>query len=436
MPYACALLVALTLGAARAGDTPPAAPDAPPRAPGADGANAEKPSDKGEAGKDKPADPAGEVGKDKGDAPAEGGGKAGARGVVVRLDAGTEKVDTPVVVHLKPDEGDLTDVQLKDDGAPPDVTGGDGTWSGTMWNEHDVFSVTVNLGSTKIDGGKISWAADDSQRDLSLTLTDGQLTAEAGVASSGGGSPGTPPDGAPAGGAPTEGGGAAPAPGGFQLDGKGTGGSGSPYTSSGGDATLYVVLGVGVLGLAIIAHLYLRGGRSRPSGGLPNGVTVVPETGVLGTGTPALSEGLSQWVVNPTDAHDLLRPLLATLSRHRRVLVVAPARSALPSVAGGPVYRMAPGKPNDLADAVEALVDLGGGGVTVLMLGDGLDGPALKGQADALPEGVGGAVLVLQVLMATLPVVNCERKGAGWHLRFTNGDVEVVEGPDGFQRVG
>lgn len=441
----CVLLLVITsaLSLAYAGEVPPStgAPIAPATAP--TGAKPGEPTTPAtgakDDGKSAPIDPTRGSPGPGGDAGGVGT-KPGSHGMVVRLDTGVQKVETPVVVHLKPKAGAVADVQLKDDGAPPDVLGADGVWSGTVWNENDEFTVSVSTGKTNVDGGPISWSKDDMQRDLSLTLLDGQLKAEASVATvvrppdGSGANGGTPVNGSPQGqaqpGNPTAGGGGG-APGGFQLDGpKPKGGAGA----SGSDATLYVAMGICGFALAIIAHLYFRGGRSRSSsGGLPEGVTVVPEAGLFGPGTPSLSEGLSQWVVPPNDAHELLRPLIATLARYNRVVVCAPPRSALPSVPGGPVYRVEPGKPADLADAVIGVQEMGAGGVAVLMLGDGLDGAALKALGDALPEGVGGAVLVMQVLMTTLPVVHCERREGVWHLKLPNVELDLTEAEDGFR---
>ena len=457
----CVLLLVMTsaLSLAYAGEVPPStgAPIAPATAPTGKAPSAQapkpgeapKPATTGEPtppvpgakddGKGGPVDPTRGSPGPGGDAGGVGT-KPGSHGMVVRLDTGVQKIETPVVVHLKPKAGAVAEVQLKDDGAPPDVLGADGVWSGTVWNENDEFTVSVSTGKTNVDGGPISWSKDDLQRDLSLTLLDGQLKAEASVATvvrppdGSGAEGGAPGSGSPAGqpqpGTPTAAGGGG-APGGFQLDGpKPKGGAGA----TGSDATLYVAMGVCGFALAIIAHLYFRGGRSRPSsGGLPEGVTVVPEAGLFGPGTPSLSEGLSQWVVPPNDAHELLRPLIATLARYNRVVVCAPPRSALPSVPGGPVYRVEPGKPADLADAVIGVQEMGAGGVAVLMLGDGLDGAALKALGDALPEGVGGAVLVMQVLMTTLPVVHCERRGDVWHIKLPNAELDLTEAEDGFR---
>lgn len=438
-------------GPAAAGTAPGGTAPAAPKGGSASGAGGNAPG--GTA-------PGGAAGTAPGSAPAPGSGSGGgpasispgAHGVVVRLETGAAKVQTPVVVHLKPTTGAVADVQLKDDGAPPDVQSGDGTWSGTVWNENDTFSVSVSTGKARVEGGVAAWSKADLQRDLSLTLVDGRLDVQASVARAlsapgegeppaGGGDAaagGGPGGGAGGGGAgPGGAGGGKPPPGGFQLDGGGPAkGVGGPVTAVSSDATLYVAIGVCGFALVIIAHLYLSGGSSRASrSGLPPGVTVVPEAGLLGPGTPSLSEGLAQWVVAPQDAHEVLRPLIATMARYHRVVVCAPSRSALPAVPGGPVYLVEPGKPSVLTDAVEGVQDMGAGGVAVLIIGDGLDGAALKAQADALPEGVGGVVLVMQVLMTSLPAVQVEPRAGGWRLRFASGEIDVEEREDGFHRV-
>lgn len=396
---------------------------------GAGGASAAGPAGAGAAG------PGGAGAAGPGGAP--GAEAGGSQGVVVRLEAGGETLDTPVVAHLKPDVGATTDVQLKDDGAPPDVASGDGTWSGTMWNEHDLFDVTLSLGAKTLEGGKVSWSKGDLQRDLSLSISGGQLKAEAGVAGTGENSPGGGP---PAGGAPGGAGGSPSAgKGGFQLEGT-SGGTAStpPFATSSDDATLYVALGAGGLLLAGIGYLYQRGGSRTPPGALPAGVTRVPAVGVLGPGTPAVADGLTQWVVAPNDAHDLLRLLLATLARHHRVVVSAPARSAIPSVPGGPVYRVAAGKPSALSDAVEGIADLAEPEalpIAVLLLGDGMDAASLKAHGEVLPANIGGAILVMQVVLTSAPAIQCERRGELWHFRYGSAEIMAREREDGFERV-
>lgn len=196
-----------------------------------------------------------------------------------------------------------------------------------------------------------------------------------------------------------------------------------------------MAFGVGALLLTLIGYLWMRGG-SAGDGVLPAGVTRVREPGILGVGTPSLSDGLSLWVAAPNDAHDLVRPLLTTLAQHHRVIVSAPPEGSVPSVRGASVYRVTTGKPTALGDAAEALAENGAGGVAVMMLGDGLDASTLKRHADALPEGVGGAVVLMQVPSATLPVVHCERREDLWHLRIGDTEIVVREGARGFERVG
>ena len=338
--------------------------------------------------------------------------------MVVRLDAGAKRVETPVVVHLVATDHSTADVQLKDDGGPPDVTAGDGIWSGTLWSASDEFEISLSAGSTAYKGGAVSWKASDVQRDLSLSLGEGGLQAEAGVAQALPAASSAPPSASSL--STTNNGPSEPA------TGVGT------FSNNGTDATLYVAFGVGGLMLAVIGYLWLRG-RSAVS--LPSGMTLVPEPGLFGPGTPSLSEGLSLWITSPNDANELARLLLASLARHHRVLVSAPSRSPLPAVRGGPVYRITAGKNRQLADAVDALHELNPGSLALLMLGENLDARSLKEQVETLPEGVGGVVVLMEALTATLPTVQCQRLADRWLLRWGEHEVQVREGTEGLERV-
>ena len=92
------------------------------------------------------------------------------RGLVVRLqfDANPPKAAS---VTLAPKGGDPSTIEVKDDGAPPDVTKEDGIWSGAIWMEGDEFTVTLDLDGTKKDAGTVSWSADDVARDLSINVS-------------------------------------------------------------------------------------------------------------------------------------------------------------------------------------------------------------------------------------------------------------------------
>jgi hypothetical protein len=207
---------------------------------------------------------------------------------------------------------------------------------------------------------------------------------------------------------------------------------GSTFSGNGPDATLYVAFGLGGLLLAVIGYLWIRG---RGSLSLPPGLTLVPEPGLFGPGTPSLSDGLSLWIAPPQDAGELARLLLGSLARHHRVLVSAPARSPLPSVRGGPVYRVTSGQKRALSEAVEALQELGPGELAVLVLGENLDGRSLQAQAESLPEGVGGVVVGMEAVSVTLPTVHCHRQGDTWRFRWGEHEGELRETPEGLERV-
>jgi hypothetical protein len=183
--------------------------------------------------------------------------------------------------------------------------------------------------------------------------------------------------------------------------------------------------------LAVIGYLWMRG----RSTGLPAGMTLVPEPGILGPGTPSISEGLSLWVVTPNDAADLARLLLATLARHHRVLVSAPPRSHLPAVQGGPVYRVSAPTRRQWTEAVDTLYDLNPGGLAILVLGEKLDARQLQEQVEGLPEGVGGVVVLMDVLTATLPTVQASRHDKEWVFRWGEQEVRAREGTSGLERI-
>jgi hypothetical protein len=332
--------------------------------------------------------------------------------VVVRLNAGTEAVETPVVVAMAPASGEPFSVQLKDDGQPPDVTYGDGIWSGVTWVMGTDFTVSVSLGTTQLEAGTISWGKDAGQRDLNLTLHKGTIKADAGAAPPMQG-PGVPPDpsGAdqpiqqPSSGPPTS-----------------EGNINNPLMQSSEDATLYVVFGVSALAAGLLAYLWFRGGAVKERA-LPKGMVMVPEPGLLGPGVPSLSDGLSIWVVAPSEARELLRVLLATLARYHRVLVRTPTRGSVPAVHGGPVFQLEGSSPQAVGEAVDAFVEQGQG-VAILILGEDLDERAIKAFNYALPERTGGIVLMLEAPKLTLPMVRCKRQGDRWH--FNSGVTEVV----------
>lgn len=327
-------------------------------------------------------------------------------GLVVQLRV--DAAPNAAAVVLTPKEGTPTRVELKNDGNVPDVNAGDGVWAGSLWLEGDAFEVSVDIDGTVMPGGPVSWSEGDAARDLTVTLTGGSVSVEAGVSA--------PPKEGTQGAAAGPDAGAVVQPG---PDNKG---------SAGG---LYLGFGVGVLALFGVGWLWVR---SRPAVGsaLPKGVTLVAEPGLLGSGSPSLSDGLQLWIVGPDDADAIVRPLLATMARHHRVLVVAPNGKAVPAVFGGPVYRSANLRPAHVGDAAEALQD-DGGAVAVLLAGTQADAASLKDYADLLPTGVGAVCVVAQDPgVPALARVTARRDGPVWVVQTAERTLRLAETPEGF----
>jgi hypothetical protein len=378
-------------------------------------------------------------------------------GLVVRLDTGGVSFTGPAVIILTPTVGEATRLEVKDDGVPPDVGGSDGVWSSSAWLEGDAFTVAVEVGGKTLQGGSVSWNATDAARDLQVMLKGDTVVAEAGV--SGGGVAPTEPSpgdgGTPAeGGTPASGPGAS-GPGGSGQGGSGQGGSGGSngpgFGPSGGpsggpasgtpplgdrtatsstDGTLYIGFGLGVLVLVGVAWLWLRN-RPAEGGSRSGGLVAVPEPGLLGAGTPSLSDGLSLWLVPEADTDAVVRPLLATLARHHRVLFAAPSSVAAPPVFGGPVYRATNIRPSHVGDAAE-LLQRDGGAVAVLFVGTQSDAATLKDYADLLPTGVGSiCVLAQDPGVPALARVTAHRDNGAWSVTTGGRTLRLVEGRDG-----
>ena len=363
------------------------------------------------------------------------------RGLVVRLSGDGEAIEGAVTVELQAEGRAAKTIELKDDGTASDVTAGDGTWTGTSWLEGDDFAVRVHVGGATMDGGKVSWEASDTARDLAVKLLGGTVTVETGVSGTGvGGAPNEP--GAPGGGPGAEPGsvvngapsepGTPPPPGGPIAPGGPGAGPALPPTSSKTDSTLYISFGLGTLLLVAIAWVWLRN-RPAEGGSRAGGVTRVPEPGLLGDGTPSLSDGLMVWIAGPEDEAALVKPLAATLARHHRVLFAAPSASPAPSVCGGPVFRAANVRPSHVGDAAEALQRDGGAPVVVLLAGAKPDAGIHKDYADLLPIGTGGVSIVSADPGVTgVGRVTARRDGPVWVLQAGERTLRMTEGPTGF----
>jgi hypothetical protein len=142
----------------------------------------------------------------------------------------------------------------------------------------------------------------------------------------------------------------------------------------------------------------------------------MPEPGLLGDGSPSLSDGTSFWVVPETDSADFTQILLASMAQHHQVLVVSGTTDELPLVHGGPVYRMKSPRPTHVADAVNALSHSVGRPVAILIHAAEVDSSLLNDYADLLPGTVGAAVVVHNSPGGLELTVKVSRTDSGWHL--------------------
>lgn len=401
------------------------------------------------------------------------------RGLVVRVDLKSADATTgAVVVHLKSSTA-TKDVKVFDDGASPDVTAADQVYSGTTWVEADSFDVSVSIGTTKLTGGAVSWQGSDSARDLSISVNGKTLTAEAAVptkplagspaeagvtqdgqgppplgdvaagtpgdAVGSGAPPGKPGDGSPPPGPPGDPGGApiadpgatapgvagAPPVGATSPGGAPTGGPMSgpmslspPASKDGTSPLLYIGFGVGVL---LLTWLLASNLRSRSSG---TDLSPLAEPGLFGPTTPSLSGGAAVWEAAGADANALGDALIATLARHRRVVVATSGGYTPAAVFGGPVYRVDDLKPAAIAKFVDAVEEDGGLPVVVLFRGP-IDPAGVAALVKALPDGVGPVVVTEDAGDVKVPVVQCRRVSDGWVFVTPAGEVHTRAGADG-----
>jgi hypothetical protein len=377
-------------------------------------------------------------------------------GLVIRLNAGTEALTAPVVVTFTPPTGEAVSVELTDDGQKPDVAAGDSNWAGSGLLSDASVSVSVSGGGGQsFPVGAVTWEAGEGAKDLDLTLAGGKITASAtrqsgaggagGTGGAGGGAPvgdgGGAPTGAPTAGAP-EGAGASPA-GGFTVA---SGGAARPRSATfpgesggAGDSTLFIVFGAGLLVLVGIAWAWARGRRG--GGGAvgdaaraPSGLTLVPEPGLLGEGSPSLADGLFSWVAWPGQLEAQVGAALQTLAWSHRVLVVARSSLSLPGVHGGPVYRVNAARPTHVGAVAEALVLEGGPPLAVLLVGVAEDEASLRDYADLLPMGVGGVVLSEKAL-GPFPQVVVRAMGESYAVKVGEVERRFVLGEGGLTEV-
>lgn len=346
-------------------------------------------------------------------------------GLVVRVDLTAAAAhEGDVVVHLKGEAG-VKDIKVFDDGATPDVTAGDGVYSGTTWIDADTFDASLSVGATVLPGGPVSWDPANTARDLNMSVAGQTLTAEAAAPSSGPVVSGSPGPQADAGSGPTPPAppdGVSPPPSGATAPG----GAPTAAAKEGSDPMLYIGLGVGLLLMTGLVYTTMRGRRGGE-------LKALPEPGLLGPFTPSLTAGLSVWEVGADDASALADALLATAARHRRVIVAADATYAPAPVFGGPVYRAATTTPAGIQETIEAAEDDGGPPIAVLIHG-ATDPARLKAIGKILPAGVGALVVTAGAGDTAVPVVRCRRGPDGvWSFVTPSGEVRARLGPAGLE---
>lgn len=191
--------------------------------------------------------------------------------------------------------------------------------------------------------------------------------------------------------------------------------------------------GAGAIGGLLLGIVGLRlATRRRSASRAPAGVVPEPGPGVLGPGSPALSDGLIGCAVSPGDLQALIGPLLATLAEHHRVVVAAPAGQVLPRVEGGPVYRVSDHRAAEIRAVAEAL-QTGNAHVAVLSIGLGVaDYTSL---AAALPNDIGGVALCTSPEgLPPLRSISVRSDGEAWMVQTGTESWQVALTPRGVLR--
>lgn len=378
---------------------------------------------------------------------------AGGGPVVVRIDATDGRLSPPLVAHLT--AGDkTTDVPLVDLGQRPDVTANDGRFAGVARVEGAELKVSLSAGGSDVGSTTVHFSTGEGPRDIDLTYANGQLLASGSTPEPGDGTvapaPAAPEEGAtPAAATAPEGAAPSPTPDAAQAAQPAPSPAGSPPASpppgpggqtvtfptedSGDDGLLFIGFGVGLFVLMGLGWVWMRG-RGAPEG-RPADVTLVPEPGLLGDGSPSVSDGLSAWV-GADGAGAFQDALVQRLALHHRVLFAARAEVPCRPVHGGPVYRVQGVRPSLVADAADALAAEPGAPLVVVVGLDAGDAGALREYRDALPKDVGGLVLLPAGADVGVPRVDVTPTATGWAVRLADGrTVHAVTGPRGLERA-
>lgn len=194
----------------------------------------------------------------------------------------------------------------------------------------------------------------------------------------------------------------------------------------------FVALAGGLVLVAGIGWMWSRPRGSAASNlALPPGVSVLPEAGLFGPGTPSLSNGVFLWIAEGNQS-DVVAPLVATLATYHRVLFVAPEGHEVPRVHGGPVFHTTNLDADHVADSAEALSAEGGAPVALVIVNPAATKQELLDYAEVAPAGVGGVVLVDQDADVPLTKLRSSAAGTGWTFRVDAVELTARESANGF----
>jgi len=347
-------------------------------------------------------------------------------GIVARLVSSTT-LDGEVTMTLVNESGTENVMVLKNDGVSPDVYPNDNTHSASGSLDGMEATVLITIDGETTEVGEVAWQDETTPRDLVITMGEGLLTVEQGMVT-------RPPSNGEleAQGQEVEGAGPVP-PSGRDAPvrepnvtfGSATSTSAN-RSSETDDTTLYLLAGALVLVLALAAFLWLRAPNAGASSARASRhYEIQPEPGLLGSTTPALTDGLSTWKASSADADDFLPMLLQAMAQHHQVLVVTDEDTQLPLVAGGPVYRARAAAAVAVADAAISLVDQPGLPLAVLVRQEKISAALLNDYATLLTPDVGVVALISNIDGEHGYDVEISRAMGGWRVQRGDSGVHI-----------
>jgi hypothetical protein len=213
---------------------------------------------------------------------------------------------------------------------------------------------------------------------------------------------------------------------------------GDSPVSSGEDSTLYVIGGILLLLLAAVAYFWFKPEDAETTPVRFSGSVAahqLPQPGLLGEGSPSLSDGATVWIVEAPDTEEFISLLLSQMASHHRVLIVSPGTDSIPLTAGGPVFRMKNPRPTHVADAVNSLLVNPGNPMAILIKATSVDANTINDYCELLPGAVGTTIVVNGVYSGPEQQVTVKREPNGWRLDTSSGTVRLTMNPWGMSSV-